>query len=294
MAARLSRRHVAFEGSHPLVPATCLAGTLLVSMFAIQPVLSYVSLVGAISFSLCCLGPRLTAERLRWQLPLLALVCLANPIFVRSGVTTLLVVGPVEVHAESLAYGACMGATLVSTLLWIECASRVLSTDRLLGLGGGPLPTVQLMLSMAGRLVPQLLARSREVGSTLDACTAGGGPSSGGKAGRVRMTGVLLGWALEDSVERSDSMRARGWGAMDKRTGYQREALRARDALAAACLALLALGSAVLAWKACSEWRFYPSMPTLVPWLGYLPYCVLAAAPTAITLVDRARWARLG
>jgi len=46
-----ARTH-AFETSHPAVPAVYLGGTVLIAMFALQPVLVAVSLAGALAASL--------------------------------------------------------------------------------------------------------------------------------------------------------------------------------------------------------------------------------------------------
>lgn len=317
---------VALEALHPLVLATYFAAVVLVGALSPQPVLAALSLAGALSCSVACLGARETLRQLRWELPALALVCVANPLYSHSGATTLLVVGPLVVRAESLAYGACMGAMMVSSVVWLACAGRVLGPDRALELGGGAWPTVSLMLSMALQLVPQLLRRAREVRAVGRACTAAtgcpapsgdaivtaGGARSGvaapsrrhagaagpreGRAGRAargaRLSGVLLGWALEESVGRSDAMRARGWRAGARRTSWRRERLSTRDALAEVVLVALVGLCSLVAASACAAWRFYPTMPVLVAWWGYVPYAALMALPAVLAVVGRARWRR--
>ena len=130
-------RHIAFDACHACVPAALFAAILLLTMFAVQPVLVALSLTGALAFSALARGPRATLLGLRWQLPMLALVCLANPLFSASGSTLLVRFGPVCVYAESLAYGAVMGALMVSVVVWFEDAAAVLTQDRLLSLGRG-------------------------------------------------------------------------------------------------------------------------------------------------------------
>lgn len=163
-----------FDACHAAVPATLFAGTAALSMLAVQPVHVALSLAGALAFSLLARGCRATARGLAWQLPLLALVCLANPFFSASGSTLLLKVGPRSVYAESLAYGATMGALMVAVVLWFEGAAAVLTQDRLLALGARRARTLSLVASMASQLVPQLLGRARVVRGTLAACTAAG------------------------------------------------------------------------------------------------------------------------
>ena len=73
----------------------------------------------------------------------------------------------------------------------------------------------------------------------------------------LRLSTVLMGWGMEDSLETADAMRARGWGAAKKRTSYQRSRFRRQDALA--CIVLTACCafavSAALVWLM-SRWKW--------------------------------------
>ena len=268
-------RHIAFDACHVCVPAALFAAILLLTMFAVQPVLVALSLTGALAFSALARGPRATLLGLRWQLPMLALVCLANPLFSASGSTLLVRLGPVCVYAESLAYGAVMGALMVSVVVWFEDAAAVLTQDRLLSLGRGGSSSVALVVSMASQLTPQLLRRSRGVEASLSACSA---------------AGPLMTWALEDSLERADAMRARGWESGARRTSYRADILRESDAAKTCVVVVLALLCAFLAAVACGQWSFYPVMPALVCWWGYAPYAALMLLPAVAAIAERIRW----
>lgn len=284
-------RSTAFDACHAAVPAMLFAGVAALSMLAVHPVLVTLSLSGALAFSLVARGAAATVRGLAWQLPLLVLVCLLNPFFSASGSTLLLKVGPRSVYLESLAYGATMGALLVATVLWFEDAAAVLTQDRLLALAGRRARSVPLVASMAAQLVPQMLGRARSVRAAARACTAAGSRPPA-RDELLRTSTMLLSWSLEDSLERADAMRARGWESGSPRTRYRPERFRARDAVAAAGIAaLLALGAAG-AWAACSSWEFYPRMSGLAPWWCYLPFALLALLPAVAELA--ARWAERG
>lgn len=279
-------RSTAFDACHAAVPAMLFAGVAVLSMLAVHPVLVTLSLSGALAFSLVARGAAATVRGLAWQLPLLVLVCLLNPFFSASGSTLLLKVGPRSVYLESLAYGATMGALLVATVLWFEDAAAVLTQDRLLALSGRRARSVPLVASMAAQLVPQMLGRARAVRAAARACTAAG-PRPPARDELLRTSTMLLSWSLEDSLERADAMRARGWESGSPRTRYRPERFRARDAVAAAGIAaLLALGAAG-AWAACSSWEFYPRMSGLAPWWCYLPFALLALLPAVAELAAR-------
>lgn len=281
-------RPSAYSTCHAIVPAACFAGTIALSMLSVQPVLVCISLAGALAFSTLARGWRATLRGLRWQLPMLALVCLANPLFSASGSTLLLKLGPRSVYLESLAYGATMGALMVAVVVWFECAAAVLDQDRLLSLVGGRARSVPLVVSLAAQLVPQLLRRARLVRECAEACTAAGA-RPGAYDAAVRTSTLLLGWSLEDSLERADAMRARGWESGRPRTSYRLERVGARDVTALAALAALLAACAACAWAACSGWRFYPRMPELGPSAVYLPFALLALLPSAAELLARLR-----
>ena len=282
-------RHVAFDASHASVPALLFLGILCLTMFAVHPVLAVLSLAGALAFSFCARGARATLNGLVWQLPMLALVCLANPFFSASGSTLLLQLGPINIYLESLAYGAVMGTVMVSVVVWFADAAEVLTQDRLLGLGQGRAASVSLVISMAAQLMPQMLRRSRGVEASMSACSAAGNKMSL-KDRLTRESGQLMSWALEDSLDRADAMRARGWESGCKRTSYRPDIMRESDVLALCAVVAGLLVCVFLAYAACSQWRFYPTMPNLIVWWGYVPYALLMLAPTAAALYERLCW----
>ena len=286
---RREQRQTAFGACHASVPAALFAGILALTMFCVQPVLAAISLAGALAFSALVRGARATLAGLRWQLPMLALVCLANPFFSASGSTLLLRLGPVAIYLESLAYGAVMGMLMVAVILWFEGAAAVLTQDRLLGLAQGRATSVSLVVSMAAQLMPQMLRRARGVEASLAACTAAG-PRPGLRERLVRESGQLMGWALEDSLERADAMRARGWESGCARTSYRADMVRESDVAKLCGIVLAVAVCAFLAAAACSQWRFYPKMPSLLAWWGYVPYAALMFLPAGAAAAERLRW----
>jgi energy-coupling factor transport system permease protein len=258
------------------------------TMCALHPVFASISLAGALAAAAAIEG-RSVLGPLRWQLPFLCLVCLANPLFSHRGDTLLAQWGAISIHLESVVFGLCMGMLLLASLLWLWLAGRLLSLDRLLSLGSGIMPTVGLMASMVMRLVPQIVSRGSRVGAVRAACSAAGG-SKGAVRDGARVSGILLSWSLEDSLERSDAMRARGWRAGAQRTQYLPWSLSLRDVVALVLLIAWAALDAFLEWIACSQWQFYPVMPHLKVWWGYFPHVALVVLPLLFALVDRAKW----
>lgn len=309
----------AFDLLHPAAALLYFAALLALAMTAAHPVYAALALAGALAHRACLDGPRAAAAALAWQVPVVAVVALANFAFVASGSTELFRLGARAFYAESLAYGACSGTMLACVLLVFANASRVLTSDKVMALLGNAVPTVALMVSMAARLVPQFVRRGRAVGDVQRACTAASAPAAeaagaaggegghdgegdgereGGRAGKggrgrarrraarrgriresLRLSTVLMGWGMEDSLEAADAMRARGWGAAPCRTVYARFRFRRTDALACACAAALAASAAAAAWAACAQLTFYPRIAGFAPWWSYAPFALFAFLP---------------
>lgn len=283
-----------FDRYHPVVALVYFASVLVLAMAAMQPV--YLALAVAAAW-LCNAWLKGWPSALRtaaWQVPVVLIVAVLNPLFSSTGSTELFRIGYRAVYLESFVYGICMGLMLMAVLLWFSNASRVLTSDKVMALLGNVAPTVALMLSMAARLVPQFVGRGGEIEAVQQACSKTRPASFRDRVRwRGRIVTVLMGWSMEDSLEKADAMKARGWASAEKRTQYRPYRFRAADAVACAVLAALVAGNAFLAWIACSQYHFYPVASTLVAWWGYVPYAVLVFAPLGADAFDRMRWRRI-
>ena len=212
----------AFSMSHPAVPALYMVLTLGLTMFSMQPVLLALSLAGGLAYGFATRGVARTLGALRWQLPVILIIAVLNPFFSASGSTELFRIGMRAVYLESMVYGLCMGGLFVASVLWFEAAASMLSYDRVLALLGNTAPVIALMISMCMRLIPQFLCRGRTVLAVQDAIDVPGRAPADPVRSRLRASSVLMGWGMEDSLERADAMRSRGWGAAARRTTYAR------------------------------------------------------------------------
>ena len=280
----------AFSMSHPAVPALYMVLTLGLTMFSMQPVLIALSLAGGLAYGLATRGAARTLGALRWQLPVILIIAVLNPLFSASGSTELFRIGMRAVYLESMVYGLCMGGLFVASVLWFEAAASMLEYDKVLALFGNAAPVVALMISMCMRLIPQFLRRGRTVLAVQDAIDVPGRAPTDPVRSRLRASSVLMGWGMEDSLERADAMRARGWESGARRTSYRADILRESDAAKTCGVVVLALLCAFLAAVACGQWSFYPVMPALVCWWGYAPYAALMLLPAVAAIAERIRW----
>lgn len=84
----------------------------------------------------------------------------------------------------------------------------MLEYDKVLALLGNAAPVLALMISMCMRLIPQFLRRGRTVLAVQDAIDVPGRAPADPVRSRLRASSVLMGWGMEDSLERADAMRS--------------------------------------------------------------------------------------
>ena len=157
---------------HPRVLVTYFACVLVTAMAAFEPVCTTLALTGGLLVGFRLRGVRTTLQPLIWQLPLMAIICMVNPLFSAQGTTEVASIGVRKVYLESLAYGLNMGAMLIAMLVWFANAAAVISTDTLRTAFGSALPVVSLMVSMTMRLVPDFIRRGHEIGNIQRANTS--------------------------------------------------------------------------------------------------------------------------
>ena len=260
----------AFSMSHPAVPALYIVLTLGLTMFSMQPVLIALSLAGGLAYGFATRGAAHTLGALRWQLPVILIVAVLNPLFSASGSTELFRIGVRAVYLESMVYGLCMGGLFVASVLWFEAAASMLEYDKVLALLGNAAPVIALMISMCMRLIPQFLRRGRTVLAVQDAID-------------------VPGRAPADPVC-SDAMRSRGWGAATRRTTYARYRLGRSDVAALVGLALFGVVTVAVAWTATMQYSFYPQLSVPAPWPGYVVYAAWMVLPCALHAIDEKRF----
>lgn len=280
-----------FATYHPAVAFVFLACAIVISMAALQPVFVALSFLGALACSVVCRGARATAGSFVWIVPLWLVVAIANPLFSASGSTEILRIGVRAVYVESLVYGACSGGMLASVFLWFSSYAACMNSANTMALFGNVLPIVSLMVSQVMRLVPQFVARGRGIAAAQDAVSAAAPQTKRQQtAGRLRIVSVLMGWGMEDGIERSDAMHARGYDCGARRTTYKRYRFGRADASVLAAIVVLAAVAGACAAAVCLRFSFYPTLSGWGAWWAYLPYALLMAVPSALRFKEWLLW----
>lgn len=275
-----------FEIFHPLVPLIYFTAMLIMVMACFHPVYLAIAFVAGFAYNLATRGVCDTLKSLAWQLPMVAIIAIVNPLFSASGATEIFRIGPRAIYAEALIYGACMGVLLVDAMMWISIATNSISSDGFMSIFGNIAPTITLMISMTARLVPQFARQGKSIADVQAACTSSKVDGSDKFRSNLRIVNVLLGWTMEDSLDSADAMRAAGWNSSARRTTYSRYLFKNRDMVAVVAIALLIGLSAAFAILACSSFAIYPTMTPISFNIGFVIYGMLAFLPLILKGIE--------
>lgn len=286
-----------FSHSHPAVCFGFFAFAIVLSVIMIHPAFLAVSAICAATYYLALKGRR------GWRVvlgmvPLFLVITVLNPVFNAMGNTVLFTLFQRPFTYESLIYGACIAAMLVSVLLWFLCYGIVMTSDKFTALFANMIPALSLILVMVLRLIPSYGKKARQIAGARQCIGKAGGGSKREKLhGGMTVLSALTGWALEGSVITADSMRARGYGA-GKRTCFQIYRFSLRDCITAVSLGLLIAVTIAAIATGAAQAAFLPALQ-IAAVRSALPLCGLAAwglfllFPTLLHLREVILWHNL-
>ena len=287
-----------FSGFHPLVNMVYFVFVIVMTAFLLHPVYLGISLTGALLYCGVLQGWKKTGRvLLLFTLPVMVIAILVNPLFNHYGVTTLFYLqdgNPVTL--ESMLYGLTMAVMLCAVILWFQCYSRVMTSDKFICLFGRLIPALSLIISMILRFIPLFVQRSR----TIENAQRGIGRSGRGTLRKrlkygIQRFSVLITWSLENAIVTADSMKSRGYG-LKGRTSFSVFTFTLRDGI---LLLLLAVpGAGVL--TACGTGYVYASFNPRILLSGwplsaggillYALYAWICLLPLLLQIRQQCRW----
>ena len=271
---------------------------ILFSMVLLHPVFLGISFAGALTYSF-----RLTARRgmrfvFLYLVPMMGMAALVNPLFNHRGMTILFYFHDNPITLESIQYGIAVGVMFGAVILWFSCFHVVMTTDKILHVFAPLAPSVSLILSMALRFVPRFKTEllvitkgQRSIGKDVRQ-----GPIRERMRNGLKILSILVTWALENSMDTADSMKARGYG-LPGRTTYSIFQWSTRDKAALFGLGLLAAGMAIGTSVAETTVEYFPQFIAKDPtgWAIVFSslYLILCFAPILSNSWEAIKWRRL-
>ncbi len=220
-----------FKTYHPIVNFIFFVSAIGFSMFILEPVCLGITLILGALYSGILGGIRKLKASLIYMIPMIILTMLLNPMFNHQGATILgYFPWGNPFTKESVVYGICAGMMLASVTCWFSCSNEIMTSDKLMYLFGRIVPALSLIFSMILRFVPQFFAHLKEVKGAHK--SMGKEMAKGNILIRIKngltILSVMISWALENSIEKADSMKARGYG-LKGRTSFSNYKFDKRD-----------------------------------------------------------------
>lgn len=281
-----------FSRFHPLVNLIFYLAVLGITMFQMQAGLIVISLI----FSSVYHFYLKKFDGLKYMAMVLfvfVMSAIINPLFSHKGATLLfyLFTGN-PVTFESIVYGVATAAIIGAMLLWFSTFNEVITQDKLLAGIGKVMPHIATLLSMVFRFVPKF---TRQGGAVLNANKALGAKTEGFKdklKTQAEVFSITTTWALENSVDTVDSMRARGYGT-GKRSSYSNYKFEVRDFVTILWILILFLIVCVEIVTGRAVTYYYPIIRIKGTMLVYITYTLLCMTPIIINLMEAVRWHKL-
>ncbi len=212
---------IGFKGCHPTVNILFYISILVFGMVFSHPVCLAVSMTASLIYYIKLDGRKAVRTFACYLLPMLFAVTLINTLFAHYGITVLATFPwGNSLTFESLANGFVTGVVVVSVILWFFTYNEVVTADKFMYVFGKKIPAVALIISMALRFVPMYRDKLREIADAQRGI--GKDYRQGNIITRIKNAGniivILVTWMLENAIETSDSMRARGYGVGQRKT----------------------------------------------------------------------------
>lgn len=284
----------AFGNYHPFVLFAYFVSVLLIAMFVSNPVLQALALLGGILFCVTLGRRSAIVGNIGFYVPLFLMVAITNPIFSHNGVTPLFFLNGNPVTLEAFIYGIAIAVMVIGVMMWCKCYSEIMTSDKFFYLFGKAIPKLSLILSMALRFIPMFKRQMHKVSRAQKAMGLYSSKSFMDKIkSHMRVFTAMISWSLENAMETSASMKARGYGIKD-RTNFSLFRFYVGDAvLLAVCIFLLGI---TVTGTAMGEtvFYYYPRISelNLSPYamIVYAAFGILSFLPFIIEVKEALTW----
>lgn len=287
-----------FSTYHPVVNFAFFCAVIGFGMVFLHPVFLSLSLAGAFTYAIRLNGKRAVKFTLLFVFPMMLIAGAVNPLFNHRGVTILGYMGDNPLTLESIVYGIAIAIMFGTVILWFSCVNVVMTSDKLMYLLGRIFPSLSMIFAMVLRFVPKfknqikLISKSQKcIGRDVSDGTLRQRAEHG-----IKIISVMIGWALENSIDTADSMRSRGYG-LPGRSSFANYRFDSRDRIA--LISLITLIFIVIAGGLAGEnnIRYFPYIKTgeatLFSLFTYACYAALCLLPVFINVREAVVWKRL-
>ncbi len=284
-----------FSEFHPIINITFFLAMVISTMLFFDVYFLSISFVAAFVYGVITGGKKFIKIFSIFALPVLLLSTLINMYTNQGGDTILFQIGYRPITWEAMAYGFTNGLMFSAVLMWFYSYNSIVTSDKFLYVFGKIIPTLALVFSMVLRFVPLFARRAKLIG-TGQKCIGkdmGTGTSKEKIRHGVKILSIMVSWSLENSIDTSDSMKARGYG-LKGRTSYNNFYFSRRDIFYGSIMLILLILTFVGIPRFGTEIFYYPYIEVVYEsrlWSTvYIGTAMLCFMPVLINLRETIRW----
>lgn len=244
-----------FQAQHPLVALAYYVGLFAILFLFDSLVYTAVTLLWLLLLACRAAGVGKTLRLFGCAVGFGCLLLCVNPLVNSEGVHILFYLGEHPVTLESALYGVHNLLLVTALLLVFPSLNRLMDSERILFLFSKLLGSSALILTMSMRFVPLLTGRAKLL---LALNRQAGGKAAGRLRHMGRLLGALLDWTMEEGLQTSRTLRARGFGG-EARTCYSAFRFTARDACSLCLLLAMMAVLAGLRLQSAGKWLYFPA-----------------------------------
>ena len=274
-----------FSNFNPKVCFLFFVFTVLLILLNFNPIFLCVSLLSGVIYNAMLQGKKTFKTFFTFLLPFTLLVGIFNMAFTSYGVDILFSISNKNFTAEGLSYGLCQGVMFSSVIVWLSSYSYVLSRDKFMSVFSKLAPNLTLVLTMTLSFIPRLRKNAQEIN---DARLNVNTNQSKFKKSLDNFSS-LVSMTLEESIEVSDTMRARNFNS--SRKPYSKYRFNLDDGIVLLVLLALSISCIVLNSLDKAEFIFDPE----IKMLSFSPiflilYTIYMFLPVIINISEGIKW----
>lgn len=273
-----------FSKLNPKVTFLFFLLAIVLSLILFNPVLLLIGFICSFLYNIKLDKITYVKSFFKFILPMVILIALFNSAFSHYGDTVIFVLFGKNFTFESFFYGLCQGMLFAQMMMWISAYSRVVTSDRFLSIFANAAPNSAMIFSMVLSFIPRLRKNAREISDARMLCK-----EENKLKKSISNFSALITMTLEESIEISDSMKARGYSK--DRKSYSRYKFRIKDALIIVLLLLLFF--AMLYFKIAGRitFVFEPKLSFYnFSFISIPIYFVFSSIPLIIDLWEDVKW----
>lgn len=279
-----------FERWHPLTQLLYYVSVITLVTVRMNPIIIAVTFVSTALLG-ALMGKRKFAKMFFMiYIPASLIAVIINPLFSHEGITILeYFPSGNPLTLESVVYGVAGGVMVCGICALFYSFNIVMTSDRIMYLTAKIMPAISLTISMSLRFIPEFKRHMGQVSRSCGCVMKNGGKIRNG----IAVFESMVMWSFEKSIERSDSMRARGYGVM-RRTSYSKYKFTKVDAAYALLIILVFIFVLVNILCGNIYAQYYPYFMIegngAAAAMTYVSYAFLTALPAIDIIRENIRW----